>query len=395
MQHARRNISLLIIAQLIFVSGSVITVTFGGIVGAKLASSPNLATLPVSLMVLGTAIGTIPASWLMNLFGRQIGFISAALAASFSLWLAADSIAQTRFWQYCLATGLIGVCLAFSAQLRFAAAESVDVSRAGLAISLILAGSIGGAMVGPELIAQGNTVSDNGFIGALLLAAVLFLIGAVVLLFLKLPKSFDQVALNPAMPSRSVFGLLQSPPFLLAVISGTVGYGVMTYLMTATPVSMHVIDGHSMEDTAAVIRAHVLGMYVPSLFSGYLITRYGERNIIGWGVAIYIVTVAIALTGQAIMHYTAALILLGLGWNFMFVGGTTLLIKTYQPEERFKAQAINEAAVFGTSAVGSLLAGALLSQFGWTLVVISTVPALLLVTALLVLTPTLVARAQK
>lgn len=329
MQHARRNISLLIIAQLIFVSGSVITVTFGGIVGAKLASSPNLATLPVSLMVLGTAIGTIPASWLMNLFGRQIGFIGAALAASFSLWLAADSIAQTRFWQYCLATGLIGVCLAFSAQLRFAAAESVDVSRAGLAISLILAGSIGGAMVGPELIAQGNTVSDNGFIGALLLAAVLFLIGAVVLLFLKLPKSSDQVALNAAMPSRSVFGLLQSPPFLLAVISGTVGYGVMTYLMTATPVSMHVIDGHSMEDTAAVIRAHVLGMYVPSLFSGYLITRYGERNIIGWGVAIYIVTVAIALTGQAIMHYTAALILLGLGWNFMFVGGTTLLIKTY------------------------------------------------------------------
>jgi MFS family permease len=126
-----------------------------------------------------------------------------------------------------------------------------------------------------------------------------------------------------------------------------------------------------------------------------LITRYGERNIIGWGVAIYIVTIAIALTGQAIMHYTVALILLGLGWNFMFVGGTTLLIKTYQPGERFKAQAINEAAVFGTSAVGSLLAGALLSQFGWTLVVISTVPALLLVTALLVLTPTLAARTQK
>ena len=388
MQHARRNISLLIIAQLIFVSGSVITLTFGGIVGAKLAPTANLATLPVSLMVLGTAIGTLPASWLMNLFGRQIGFIGAALAASFSLWLAADSIAQTRFWQYCIATSLIGVCLAFSAQLRFAAAESVDLSRAGLAISLILAGSIWGAIVGPELITQGSAVNEDGFIGALLLAAVLFLIGAAVLLFLKLPRPSDQVAVNSVMASMSVLGLLQSPQFLLAVISGTVGYGVMTYLMTATPVSMHVIDGHSMEDTAAVIRAHVLGMYVPSLFSGYLITRYGERNIIGWGVAIYVITIAIALTGQAVMHYTAALILLGLGWNFMFVGGTTLLIKTYQPEERFKAQAINEAAVFGTSAVGSLLAGALLSQFGWTLVVISTVPALLLVTVLMVLTPT-------
>jgi MFS family permease len=173
--------------------------------------------------------------------------------------------------------------------------------------------------------------------------------------------------------------LTAQPLLLLAIAAGVVGQGVMTFVMTATPVSMHIMDGHSMTDTAGVIRAHVLAMYVPSLVSGVLISRLGERRLMLGGIGIYLATLSVGLLGHELMHYTGALILLGVGWNFLFVGGTTLLVKTYQPSERFRAQGLNEAAVFGTSALASLMAGAVLSQIGWQAVLWSTLlPVLLL-----------------
>ena len=215
------------------------------------------------------------------------------------------------------------------------------------------------------------------------MASILFLGATVLLFFLKIEVSQSHDSTQEEEEIRPYREIASNPLFLLAVISGTVGYGVMTYVMTATPVSMHVVDGHSVADTAKVIRAHVLGMYVPSLFSGWLITRYGERPIIAAGLLAYIVTLVAALSGHEIMHYTASMVLLGVGWNFMFVGGTTLLVKTYRASERFKAQGLNEFAVFGTSALGSLFAGSLLSLFGWTTVILSTIPALILVGMLL------------
>lgn len=381
---ASRNLSLLIGAQLAFVSGSVITVTMGGIIGAKIAPSASIATLPVSLMILGTALGTIPASRIMQALGRKTGFIGAALAAAGAMLVAEFAIKASLFWLYCIATTCTGVTIAFSQQFRFAAAESVPLHRAGLAISLILIGSIGGAFLGPELIAQGERFSDSAFLGALRAAAGLFCIAAILLACLSLPKMIDDTDEHPDHAARPLREIAQNPYFLLAVLSGTVGYGVMTYIMTATPVSMHVHDGHSLTDTAEVIRAHVLAMYVPSLFSGLLITRFGEKPIITLGLIAYVITLGAALAGQQVMHYAISMILLGVGWNFMFVGGTTLLVSTYRASERFRVQGINDAAVFGTSALGSLLAGSLLSGFGWTTVIVSTIPALVVVTCLLV-----------
>ena len=383
MPFAYRNLALLICAQLVFVSASVITVTMGGIIGSELSPTPNLATFPVSLMILGTALGTIPATKIMQAIGRKRGFMGAALTAAFALWLAEIAIQKEDFWLYCIATATTGITIAFSAQFRFAAAESVELSKAGLAISLILVGSIGGAIVGPELIARGDVVHPNAFIGALKMASLLFLGASVLLFFLKIEVMQTAESSEVDEDIRPYREIASNPLFLLAVISGTVGYGVMTYVMTATPVSMHLVHGHSVADTANVIRAHVLGMYVPSLFSGWLITRFGERPIIAAGLIAYLVTLAAALSGHEIMHYTAAMVLLGVGWNFMFVGGTTLLVKTYRASERFKAQGLNEFAVFGTSALGSLFAGSLLSLFGWTTVILSTIPALILVGILL------------
>ncbi|MDG0979150.1 MAG: MFS transporter [Halieaceae bacterium] len=384
MSIATRNLSLLIGAQLAFVSGSVITVTMGGIIGAKIAPSASIATLPVSLMILGTALGTIPASRIMQTFGRKTGFIGAAIAAAGAMVLAGIAIEKSLFWLYCIATACTGVTIAFSQQFRFAAAESVSLHRAGLAISLILIGSIGGAFLGPELISQGERFADNAFIGALQAAAGFFCIAAILLACLSLPETIAATDQDPAQAPRPLLEIAQNPYFILAVLSGTVGYGVMTYIMTATPVSMHVHDGHSLTDTAEVIRAHVLGMYVPSLFSGLLITRFGEKPIITLGLIAYAVTLAAAFAGQQVMHYAVSMILLGVGWNFMFVGGTTLLVSTYRASERFRVQGVNDAAVFGTSAVGSLLAGTLLSSFGWTTVIASTIPALAVVTVTLI-----------
>jgi len=373
----QRNVLLLLGAQLVFVAGSSMTVTMGGIVGSRLAPSPSLATLPVSLMVLGTALGTVPASLLMQRLGRRLGFAFAAALAAVAVQVAALALRSENFALYCLSTAMTGATLAFSQQFRFAAAESVPPERAGQAISFILLGSIGGAFVGPELVASGDRIVEgNAFLGAVQGASVLFLFAVALLLAMRRTEATEGGA--TAGEARPLREILQAPLFRLAVAAGVVGQGVMVFIMTATPVSMHVMDGHDLATTAGVIRAHVLAMYIPSLVSGLLIARFGERTLMLWGVAALLATLAFGLSGHAVMHYTSALVLLGVGWNFLFVGGTTLLVKSYQPSERYRAQALNEAAVFGTSATGSLLAGTLLMSLGWMPLLLSTLPVLLL-----------------
>lgn len=377
-----RNLIVLLLAQMVFVSASALNVTLGGIVGSELAPTAALSTLPVSLTILGTALGTVPATLLMQRIGRRRGFVIAACMGVAASLVARTGVTSNSFVLFCSGTALTGVCLAFGQQFRFAAAESVVLAKAGKAISLVLLGSIGGAIVGPELMARGNVIEvNNPATGALLGAAGLFVIGALLLAAYRdapIQETTKEAQGQPDQPASSLF---REPLFLLAVAGGVIGQGIMAFIMTATPVSMHVMDGHSLPDTAAVIRAHVLAMYVPSLASGWLISRLGERRLMLAGLSIYGATLIVGLAGQELMHYTGSMVLLGVGWNFLFVGGTTLLVQTYPERLRYRAQSINEAAVFGTSALGSLLAGTVLSAIGWQAVLLATLPAIFAMTA--------------
>ncbi len=379
-----RNTLILFAAQCAFVSGTVLMVTVGGIVGSHLAPSPALVTLPMSIMVVGTALATVPASLLMARLGRRAGFVLAAAMALAGALLAAHALALGSFVLFCSGAAVIGATLAFSQQFRFAAAESVAPERVGAAVSFILLGSIGGALIGPELAARSpGWTPEAPFRGALLAAAGGWLLAGLLLLGIRDARP-AQAGADGATAPRSVWLMALAPVFMAAVLGGVVGQGVMTFVMTATPVSMHVLDGHSIEATASVVRAHVLAMYLPSLVSGALIGALGAPLLMWLGVVAMLATVGVGLLGHEWLHYWGALVLLGVGWNFLFVGGTTLLVTAYRSDERFRAQAINEFSVFGTSALASLLAGVTLVQLGWTAVLLMAALPLLLVSGALV-----------
>ncbi|HSG90184.1 MAG TPA: MFS transporter [Pseudomonadales bacterium] len=379
---ARINLAILITAQMCFTSGSILLVTIGGIVGSRIAPSPALATLPVSLMVVGTALATVPAALLMQRFGRRAGFCGAALIGIAGSLAGARAMGGDVFWLFCAAALTIGFTLAFAQQFRFAAAESVVPERAGQAVSFILLGSIGGALLGPELVARSAAWdAAHPFRAALVALAGLQALAGLLLLGLRPVRAVEAAA--DATPPRPLGEIVRTPLFAVAVLGGLVGQGVMTFLMTATPVSMHVVDGHGMVETAEVIRAHVVAMYLPSLVSAALIARFGPHRLMAVGAAAMVATVALGLSGQAVIHYWFALVLLGVGWNFLFVGGTTLLVGTYRPSERFRAQAVNDFSVFGTSALASLLAGTVMLQLGWTTLLLLALPPLVLILVVL------------
>lgn len=375
--------ALLFLAQCMFVSGTVLLVTVGGIVGTEISPSPMFATLPMSLMVLGTALTTVPASLSMQRFGRRPGFVTAAVLGVGAALLAALALEQASFSLFCVASGLIGATIAFSQQFRFAAAESVPTTHVGQAVSFILLGSVGGALLGPALAASSPAWTPaQPFRGAFLAVACGYALAALALLFIRARSAAPAASAEDTLP-RSLLDIVTLPVVATAVLAAVVGQGVMTFVMTATPVSMHVVDGHGLGDTAAVIRAHVMAMYLPSLFSGVLIDRLGVHRVLLLGAAGLASTLALGLLGHAFMHYWLALVLLGIGWNFLFVGGTTLLVRSYRDSERFRVQAFNDFSVFGTSALASLLGGAVLLQFGWETVLFSAAVPVALVLVVL------------
>ena len=379
-----RNTIVLLIAQCMYVGGTVLMVTVGGIAGSELSPTPVLATLPMSLMVVGTALATIPASLGMQRYGRRAGFAFSALLGVGACQLAVYALQVESFVLFCVAGTMIGVSVAFSQQFRFAAAESVPIHMVSKAVSLILVGSIGGALLGPELAARSpEWTPEQPFRGAYLAATGAYVLAFAALLMFQNPRPASETDDDAADGHRTLWAIILLPVVTAAILGGTVGQGVMTFIMTATPVSMHVVDGHSLADTAEVIRAHVLAMYIPSLFSGVLISWIGVRQVMFMGVVILAATVGLGMLGHEFLHYWGALVLLGVGWNFLYVGGTTLLVSAYRPSERFKVQAVNDFSVFGVSALASLLGGAVLLQFGWeTVLVASMVPLLLMVAAL-------------
>jgi MFS family permease len=374
-----RNILLLTTCQLISATGSIVVVTLGGIIGAQLSDNPALATLPISIMVVSVASTTIPATMLMRAIGRRRGFTLASLSAVTAVLLATYALAASSFAWFIAAAALFGINMAFTQQYRFAAAESVEPGYAARAISLVLLGAIGGAIIGPELVRLGeHAIAGVQFAGTLSALAILYLVQSLLFLFLE-PLRGEHEDKHAASSRRPLGDIVRQPVFLVAVLGGTTAYGVMTLIMTATPLSMHINDGYSLEQTAHVIRSHVLGMYLPSLFTGFLIERLGISRLMTMGAVALVIACIVGLQGQSVMHYTFALVLLGVGWNFLYVGGTSMLTLTYSMSERFKAQAVNEFSVFGTSATASLLAGTVMHLYGWYTLVLVPLPFLLLI----------------
>ena len=294
--------------------------------------------------------------------------------------MAAYAVSISSFPFFIFAAAVFGINMAFTQQYRYAAVESVDQRFASRAISIVLIGAIGGAFAGSELVKQGHSwVADVPYAGTLIGVAILYLIQAV--LFQMLGPLRGEESGTTTQTQRTLGQIVRQPVYIVAVLGGTVAYGVMTLLMTATPLSMHIHDGYTLEATANVIRAHVLGMYVPSLVSGILIERLGTVKMMTVGAFALLASAVIGLQGQSIMHYWYALVLLGIGWNFLYVGGTTMLTLTYSMGERFKAQAVNEFCVFGTSATASLLAGTVIYFYGWYTLVLIPLPLLILIVA--------------
>ncbi|MDX1516058.1 MAG: MFS transporter [Woeseiaceae bacterium] len=378
-----RNLIILILCQLISATGSFVMVTLGGIIGTSLAPNPAWATLPVSMMVIAVAATTVPATLLMRRIGRGKGFALASLSSIVALLVAIQALETWSFVLFIVAAMLFGINLAFTQQYRYAAAESVTVRYVPRAISFVLVGSIGGAFLGEFLIVRADAWRGGApYSGVLTAVAVLYAVQFLLFLWLRSVTASQTDAIKPA--PRPLRAIVRQPVYLVAVFGGTAGYGLMTLIMTATPISMHVHDGFEIEQMAAVIRAHVLGMYVPSLVSGFLIERFGVTRLMFIGALLLLVTSIVGLQGQTLLHYWWALVMLGVGWNFLYVGGTTMLTYTYSLEERFRAQAVNEFLVFGISATASLLAGTVLHYFGWFRLMLIPLPVLIAIALALI-----------
>lgn len=373
-----RNLVLLVLAQLISATGTIVFVTLGGIIGASLASNPAWSTLPLSMIVLASALTTMPAAMLMKKIGRRRGFALASCSAVVAMLTAAWALRDSSFALFLVAGLLFGINVAFTQQYRYAAAESVTTNHVPRAISFVLLGSIGGALLGPEIVTRGQFLLPAvAYAGSMLALAALYVVQAVLFLFLS--RTHAENTSEPAASGRALATIVRQPVFIVAVLGGVAGYGLMTLVMTATPLSMTVNDGMPLALTASVIRAHVLAMYVPSLVSGFLIEKLGVVRMMFVGALALIATSVVGLQGHTLLHYWWALVLLGVGWNFMYVGATTMLTYTYSIAERYRAQGINEFLVFGSSATASLLAGTVMHYFGWFRLMLIPFPVLLLI----------------
>lgn len=372
-----RNLLILTLSQSLGFCAAPLIIFAGGVTGTMLAPSPAWATLPIAAMVVGVALATVPAALVMKKIGRRWGFIAASLLAAMASLAAAHAIGAKSFSLFCGAILLIGANLAFIQQYRFAAAESVDVQHVSKAISFVLLGGIAAGFLGPELAKRTKNLLDLGdYAGSFASLAILYLLVAGLLFFLREPRSPSEAATGRGRPLREV---ITQPGYLIAVLGGMVAYGVMSFIMTATPISMHVIDGHSLDTTAGVIQSHVVAMYLPALFTGALIARWGAARVMVIGLLATVACVLFALSGHQSWIYWMALVLLGVGWNFQFLGATVMLTANYRPEERFKAQAVNDFVIFGTQALMSLSAGAVIHRANWEILNLITLPFLILV----------------
>ncbi len=369
----------LMVAYALMMAGTSLMVLIAGIIGTKFAPSPGLATLPVALTILGLALSTLPTGRLQNRFGRKKVFISYGFLAVLAALLAALSLVYQSFSGFCMAAMLMGWSAAAGHQYRFAAMESVSAEQAPKATSVLLFGGILAAAVGPEIAVRGQHLLASGVRRLLSFAGGVYSLGIVLISFYK------ETAISggpQAMKGRPLMQIMRSPVVVLAVAASAVGYGVMSFVMTAGPVSMHEHAGHDMQATKWVLQSHIAAMYLPSLIYPWLYSKMGYKGMMWAGVAALLLCLFIGSINTEFIHYWLTMVILGVGWNFLFLSGTNLLRYGYRDEERFKVQSFNDFLVFSIQGIASLSSGWFLYHWGWQGVLYASVP-LVLVFALL------------
>jgi MFS family permease len=373
----RRNLALLIAAQVLLQTASIALITISALVAFDLASDRGLATLPVALGMVSSAALMAPASLYMQRHGRRAGFMLGAIAAMASAGCALLSVQQRSFGWFLVASALFGAYQACAQFYRFAAAEACAARDRARAISWVVAAGLLAAFTGPAL-ARVAAVDGSGYARVFAGFAVLAVLALLVLSRLQLP-AMEQPAAGGGRPLRS---LVAQPAFLTAVAGSAAGYGVMASIMSATPLAMQ-LCGFSVAGAASVIQWHMLGMFVPSLFVGRLIGRFGTLPVMCGGAACHVAALLTAVSGQQSWHFHVALALLGIGWNFLYVGGSTLLAQAWQPGEQARVQASHDLLVFAVASVGTFFSGRVLNAAGWNSVNTFTLPLLVIAVAML------------
>ncbi len=361
MKPARKNIALLAACQALLLTNGVTLIAINGLAGFALAPDKRLATVPVMAYVIGSALATMPASFFMKHNGRRAGFMLGSALGMLGAAIGAFAIYLQSFWLLLLGTGFSGMYNAFGQYYRFAAADMAPPDLKATAVSLTLAGGILGGVLGPE-----TTKLTRDFLQPQFLASygllVAFALGSFTIVGrLDLPPLSAQEKHESGRPLSAI---MAQPVFLVAVLAAAVGYGVMNLLMSATPLAMDICR-HPFSDAAFILEWHVIGMFAPSFFTGSLIKRFGVLNVLLAGAALMFACVFIAMSGVSLMHFWWALVLLGVGWNFLYIGGTTLLTEAYGPAERAKTQGINDFLIFLAMAGSSLVSGMVVTGSGW------------------------------
>ncbi len=363
MQSVKKNVLVLATLQALLFTNNSTVIALNGLAGYALAPNKSLATLPVTGWVVGAALTTFFASLLMKRIGRRGGFTVGTLCGMLGATVCCVALYTKHFPLFVAGASIFGVYNAFGQYYRFAAADAAPVDFRAKAISYVLAGGLVGGIIGPSLSRWTKDLLPTEFLGAYLTLIGFLAVVLVVLRFLDIPRPTESEAHDPGRPLKEI---VTQPAFVVAVTAGAFGYGVMNLLMTATPLAMGVC-GHPYSAAAMVISSHVIGMFAPSFFTGALIQRFGVLQVMFLGVLINFACIGIALAGVDIPNFWAALVLLGVGWNFMYIGATALLADSYRPAERAKAQGANDMLIFLTMATSSFASGLLLERNGWQL----------------------------
>jgi MFS family permease len=366
-----KNVVLLAICQALAMTGMTMNMTVTALAGKDLAPDASLATLPLALQFTATMLTTVPASLYMRQVGRRLGFATGVLIGVTGAVLGVAAIFANAFVLFCLASMLIGSFQGFAVLYRYAAADTASDTFRPRAISLVLAGGVVAALIGPELAKLSfDWFAPILFAGSFVAIAVVQSISLLFLAFVEIPRPSIEERSNSGRP---LLEIMRQPVFLVAVFGAMIGYGSMTFVMTATPLAM--IDcGFEFGDAAFVVQWHAVGMFAPSFFTGSLIQRFGVIRIMLTGVVAYIACAAINLSGIELLQFFSGLVLLGIGWNFLFIGGTTLLTESYRPEERAKVQGVGDFLVFSMSTLAAFSSGAINHAFGWQAVNLGLLP---------------------
>jgi len=380
MNSTRRNVGLLAACQALLFTNNATLIAINGLAGLALAPRAALATLPVTSWVVGGAIATMPASLHMKRVGRQRGLTLGTLWGIVGALLCAGAVWAQSFWLLCFGALVFRVYNAYGQYYRFAAADVASADYKSTAISLVLAGGLVGGILGPTTSRFTVDLLQPRFTGAYLALIGFALATLVILRFIRIPMPD---ARTQAAPGRPLAKIAAQPKFIVAVMAGAIGYGVMNFLMTSTPIAMGVC-GHPYGDAAFVISSHVIAMFAPSFVTGGLIKRLGVLPVMFTGAMLNFATIGIALSGIAVAHFWWSLVLLGVGWNFLFIGGTTLLTQTYRPEEMAKAQGANDQVIFITMAIASFTSGLTVTAAGWERVNLFALPMVAVVAVAIV-----------